>query len=121
MDVEDRSARATAPGALTVRLAAALVTLPTALETATLNCAPVSVTAVGLSEVAGAGCPADIRAIPLPLIAERRRPRATTEKFAAAGSVTVTFDGCVVMDGGAAPEVAVRIATALVTLSRPRS
>jgi hypothetical protein len=97
----------------TVSVAAALVALPATLETTTSNEAPLSVPAVGFSEYDALVAPE----IGAPL---RRHwydkgavPAATTEKLAAAGAVTVTFAGDVVMLG---VTFTVSAATALVTL-----
>ncbi len=72
--------------------------------------------AVGVQRVAGAGGAADVDAIATPLIAQRCVPVAATEKPAPAGSVTVTFAGCVVMLGGTGAALTVSVAIALVTV-----
>ena len=53
--------------------------------------------------------------VPPPLIGEWRIARRHDREVRCGRAVTVTFDGWVVIEGGAAPDVAVRIAAALVT------
>ena len=99
-----------------VSVAAALVTVPATLETTTSKEAPLSVPAVGVRTYVGLVAP--------PMGAPLRRhwydngvvPAATMEKLAAAGAVTVTLAGGVVMLGATGAPFTVRMAAALVTL-----
>jgi len=102
--------------ALTVSVAAPLVTLPAELLTNYRKLRPVIGTCRSRRSIAGRGRTADGAAVLTPLIGQRSCARSSHREASRLAAVTVWFAGCAVIEGATAAALTVSVAAPLVTL-----